>query len=172
MSTTPKKIQSAAIDSSTTEPEEQPRTRRSTRRPSPTKKYKEYRDKSGGQRVVNYAEEESQSEEDEDEENVGAAKPNTRDIQLIQADYNVAGTSLFGFNTPKKRDAMALAALNATPCTPKTPKTPRLGLKTPDTKRKKADQPKTPAHVRTRVKQRTWHEFKIIANLQIYYILL
>ncbi|XP_023171405.2 origin recognition complex subunit 2 [Drosophila hydei] len=161
MSTTPKKIQSAAIDSSTTEPEEQPRTRRSTRRPSPTKKYKEYRDKSGGQRVVNYAEEESQSEEDEDEENVGAAKPNTRDIQLIQADYNVAGTSLFGFNTPKKRDAMALAALNATPCTPKTPKTPRLGLKTPDTKRKKADQPKTPAHVRTRVKQQI---AKIVAD--------
>ncbi|EDW16888.1 origin recognition complex subunit 2 [Drosophila mojavensis] len=146
--------------SSAAEPEEQTRTRRSTRRPSPTKKYKEYKAKSGGQRDINYAEDESQSEED-DEENMGAAKPNSRDLQLIQADYNVAGTSLFGFNTPKKRDAMALAALNATPSTPKTPKTPRLGVKTPDTKRKKADQPKTPAHVRTRVKQQI---AKIVAD--------
>lgn len=158
--------------SSAAEPEEQTRTRRSTRRPSPTKKYKEYKAKSGGQRDINYAEDESQSEED-DEENMGAAKPNSRDLQLIQADYNVAGTSLFGFNTPKKRDAMALAALNATPSTPKTPKTPRLGVKTPDTKRKKADQPKTPAHVRTRVKQRASRmEFHLIYDLKTCYILL
>lgn len=198
MSTTPTKIHTAAGDyktpkkqkdkarrlksaelvnsdgSSAAEPEEQRSTRRSTRRPSPTKKYKEYKAKSGGQRVVNYVEDESQSEEDDEEaENMGAAKPNSRDLQLIQTDYNVAGTSLFGFNTPKKRDAMALAALNATPSTPKTPKTPRLGLKTPDTKRKKADQPKTPAHVRTRVKQRASSMvFHFVYDLNVFSILL
>lgn len=154
-------------ESSAAEVDEQPRsTRRSVRKPSPTKKYKAY--KEGVTRtagiVVNYVEctnsEQEQSENTEDNEElivVGAAKPNARDIELIQSDYNVAGTSMFGFNTPKKRDAMSLAALNATPCTPKTPKTPktpRLGLKTPDTKRKTADQPKTPSRVRTRVKQR------------------
>ncbi|XP_064551250.1 origin recognition complex subunit 2 [Drosophila montana] len=152
--------------------ERRTRTRRSARKPSPTKKYQDYRAKVDDQRVVvNYAEctdeDESQSEVEQDAAalgeaiGVGAAKPSTRDLQLIQSDYNVAGTSLFGFNTPKKRDAMALAALNATPCTPKTPKTPRLGVKTPDTKRKKADQPKTPAHVRTRVKQQI---AKIVAD--------
>lgn len=154
-------------ESSAAEVEEQPRsTRRSARRPSPTKKYTAYKKGVTGtdRIVVNYVEctnsEQEESENAEDNEEpvvIGAAKPNARDIELIQSDYNVAGTSMFGFNTPKKRDAMTLAALNATPCTPKTPKTPktpRLGVKTPDTKRKKADQPKTPSHVRTRVKQR------------------
>lgn len=154
-------------ESSAAEEEEQPRsTRRSARRPSPTKKYTAYKEGVTGtdRIVVNYVEctnsEQEESENAEDNQEpvvVGAVKPNARDIELIQSDYNVAGTSMFGFNTPKKRDAMSLAALNATPCTPKTPKTPktpRLGVKTPDTKRKKADQPKTPSHVRTRVKQR------------------
>lgn len=160
-------------ESSAAEIEEQTRTRRSARKPSPTKKYQDYRAKVDEQRVVvNYVEctdeDESQTETEQDhaaEIGIGAAKPSTRDLQLIQSDYNVAGASLFGFNTPKKRDAMALAALNATPCTPKTPKTPRLGVKTPDTKRKKTDQPKTPAHVRTRVKQRKCHSIKAATNI-------
>ncbi|KAH8402800.1 hypothetical protein KR215_011185 [Drosophila sulfurigaster] len=139
--------------------EQQPTTRRSARKPSPTKKYQAFKDASAGERiVVNYVEASEEEDEELQSENeevdvVGAPKPNARDLQLIQSDYNVSGTSMFGFNTPKKRDAMALAALNATPCTPKTPKTPRLGVKTPDTKRKKADHPKTPSHVRTRVKK-------------------
>ncbi|KAL7729173.1 hypothetical protein ACLKA6_009638 [Drosophila palustris] len=138
--------------------QQQPTTRRSARKPSPTKKYQAFRGATAKEHiVVNYVECSDEDEEDVGPEpDVAAPKPNARDLQLIQADYNVAGTSLFGFNTPKKRDAMAMAALNATPCTPKTPKTPktpRLGVKTPDTKRKKADQPKTPSHVRTRVKQ-------------------
>jgi len=153
-------------ESSAAEVEQQPMTRRSARKPSPTKKYQAFKNETGATKqhiVVNYVEcsdsDELQSENDEDVgvPDVAAAKPNARDLQLIQADYNVAGTSLFGFNTPKKRDAMAIAALNATPCTPKTPKTPktpRLGVKTPDTKRKKVDHPKTPSHIRTKVKQR------------------
>ncbi|KAH8358948.1 hypothetical protein KR093_003436 [Drosophila rubida] len=155
-------------ESSAPEVEEQPTTRRSARKPSPTKKYQAFKDAAAAQHTaVNYVEpseeDELQSENDEDagEKGVSVAKPNARDLQLIQADYNVAGTSMFGFNTPKKRDAMALAALNATPCTPKTPKTPRLGVKTPDTKRKKADHPKTPSHVRTRVKKQI---AKIVAD--------
>ncbi|EDV94657.1 GH22255 [Drosophila grimshawi] len=138
--------------SAAAEPVEHPRTRRSARKPSPTKKYQEYKGQGAKERIVlNYVEctDEEQSEEDEDDV-AGADKPTSRDVELIQTDYNVAGTSLFGFNTPKKRDAMSLAALNATPGTPKTP---RLGVKTPDTKRKKADQPKTPSHVRTQVKK-------------------
>lgn len=152
-------------------------TRHSTRRPSPTKKYQAYQRENGSRRqehvVVNYAEcsdDESQDvnvtgesvsvvdqeEEDNLAEVENAARPTSKDLNLIQSEYNVAGSSLFGFNTPKKRDAMALAALNAMPRTPKTPKTPRLGVKTPDTKRKRsaAAQPKTPSHVRTRVKNR------------------
>lgn len=150
-------------DLSAPEVEEPRTTRRSGRKPSPTKKYQAFKNEALKQHVVvNYVEcsdeDELQSDDDEDiaEPHVAGPKPNARDLQLIQADYNVAGTSLFGFNTPKKRDAMAMAALNATPCTPKTPKTPktpRLGVKTPDTKRKKTDHPKTPSHVRTRVKK-------------------
>ncbi|XP_017001261.2 origin recognition complex subunit 2 [Drosophila takahashii] len=151
--------------------------RRSTRRPSPTKKYQAYKEQANGKVqeeriVVNYVEmsdaqssEEPEQEEESNEDSENADRPTSKDLHLIQTDYNVAGTSMFGFNTPKKRDAMALAALNATPRTPKTPKTPktpRLGLKTPDTKRKKpTDQPKTPAHVRSRVKN---HIAKIVAD--------
>ncbi|XP_036674567.3 origin recognition complex subunit 2 [Drosophila suzukii] len=150
--------------------------RRSTRRPSPTKKYQAYKEETHGKEqeervVVNYVEmsdehsNEPEDEEEDDEsveESENAARPTSKDLNLIQSEYNVAGTSMFGFNTPKKRDAMALAALNATPRTPKTPKTPRLGVKTPDTKRKKStDQPKTPAHVRSRVKN---HIAKIVAD--------
>ncbi|XP_020817629.1 origin recognition complex subunit 2 [Drosophila serrata] len=155
-------------------------TRRSTRRPSPTKKYQAYQQENGSRQqehvVVNYVEctddesdvmniedtpEEDQEEDQTEVENT--ARPTSKDLNLIQSEYNVAGSSLFGFNTPKKRDAMALAALNATPRTPKTPKTPRLGVKAPETKRKRsaADQPKTPSHVRSRVKNQI---AKIVAD--------
>ncbi|ALC47234.1 Orc2 [Drosophila busckii] len=141
-------------ESSVAEMDVQPSTRRSARRPSPTKKYEAFKaNTTKSHIVVNYVECTDDDENTETDEDLGAAKPTTQDLQLIQADYNVAGTSMFGFNTPKKRDAMSLAALSATPRTPKTPKTPRLGVKTPDTKHKRADQPKTPSHVRTRVKQ-------------------
>ncbi|XP_017084579.2 LOW QUALITY PROTEIN: origin recognition complex subunit 2 [Drosophila eugracilis] len=141
--------------------------RRSTRRPSPTKKYQAYKDETNGKDqeeriVLNYVEmsdemasetEDQEHEEEIIDESENADRPTSKDIHLLQSEYNVAGTSMFGFNTPKKRDGMAMAALKATPRTPKTPKTPRLGVKTPDTKRKKStDQPKTPAHVRSRVK--------------------
>ncbi|XP_068157241.1 origin recognition complex subunit 2 [Drosophila tropicalis] len=150
-------------DDSLEHPQAQPEPvkRRSTRNPSPTKKYQAYKEVRHTRRseqqqehiVVNYRECTDEEEDKEDEDHGGGGKPNSRDLQLIQADYDVAGTSMFGFNTPKKRDAMALAALNATPRTPKTPKTPRLGVKTPDPKRNRsADQPKTPSHVRSRVK--------------------
>lgn len=149
-------------ESSAAEVEDQPRiTRRSLRKPSPTKKYTAYKEGVATNRIVaNYVEcsnsdeEESENAGEDEEPVVAAAKPHARDLELIQSEYNVAGASMFGFNTPKKRDAMSLAAQNATPATPKTPKTPRLGVKTPDTKRRKADEPKTPSHVRTRVKKR------------------
>ncbi|XP_017092228.2 origin recognition complex subunit 2 [Drosophila bipectinata] len=145
-----------------------PRARRSTRRPSPTKKYQAYQmeNQETPQEehiVVNYVEvtddePDNVDEEEEQEDSLvdaeNAARPSSKDINLIQSEYNVAGTSMFGFNTPKKRDGMALAALNATPRTPKTPKTPRLGVKTPESKRTKSlDLPKTPAHVRTRIRK-------------------
>ncbi|EDV44048.1 uncharacterized protein Dana_GF16229 [Drosophila ananassae] len=146
-----------------------PKTRRSTRRPSPTKKYQAYQMENQGKPqeehiVVNYVEisddepdnldEEEEEQEDSLADAENAARPTSKDINLIQSEYNVAGTSMFGFNTPKKRDGMALAALNATPRTPKTPKTPRLGVKTPESKRTKSlDLPKTPAHVRTRIRK-------------------
>ncbi|KAH8242274.1 hypothetical protein KR038_005924, partial [Drosophila bunnanda] len=157
-------------------------TRRSTRRPSPTKKYQAYQRENESRQaehvVVNYMEctedesedvdivdtpEEEQEKEEDQAVVENTARPTNKDLNLIQSEYNVAGSSLFGFNTPKKRDAMALAALNATPRTPKTPKTPRLGVKTPDTKRKRsaADQPKTPSHVRNRVKNQI---AKIVAD--------
>ncbi|XP_017117569.1 origin recognition complex subunit 2 [Drosophila elegans] len=143
--------------------------RRSARRPSPTKKYQAYKNENNGKTLDDAvmsdemsSEPENQDEEEATEELENAARPTSKDLHLIQSEYNVAGTSMFGFNTPKKRDAMAVAALNATPRTPKTPKTPRLGVKTPDTKRKKStDQPKTPAHVRTRVKNQI---AKIVAD--------
>ncbi|XP_052858625.1 LOW QUALITY PROTEIN: origin recognition complex subunit 2 [Drosophila gunungcola] len=143
--------------------------RRSARRPSPTKKYQAYKNENNGKTLDDAemsdelsSEPEDQDEEEATEELENAARPTSKDLHLIQSEYNVAGTSMFGFNTPKKRDAMAVAALNATPRTPKTPKTPRLGVKTPDTKRKKStDQPKTPAHVRTRVKNQI---AKIVAD--------
>ncbi|KAH8337701.1 hypothetical protein KR074_007040 [Drosophila pseudoananassae] len=142
-----------------------PKTRRSTRRPSPTKKYQAYQMENQGKPqedhiVVNYVEvtddePDNVDEEEEQEDSLvdaeNEARPTSKDINLIQSEYNVAGTSMFGFNTPKKRDGMALAALNATP---RTPKTPRLGVKTPESKRTKSlDLPKTPAHVRTRIRK-------------------
>ncbi|SPP88106.1 blast:Tudor domain-containing protein 1 [Drosophila guanche] len=151
----------------------QPGTRRSARKPSPTKKYQAYQEKTKGRRqdhehehiVVNYVEcsEEESNGEEVEEVGEGVAEIDERpirpDLNLIQSEYNVAGASLFGFNTPKKRDAMALAALSATP---KTPKTPCLGVKTPDTKRKKpTEQTKTPSHVRSRVKNQI---AKIVAD--------
>ncbi|XP_022214784.1 origin recognition complex subunit 2 [Drosophila obscura] len=157
------------------EEEPHPVARRSTRKPSPTKKYQVYQKKSkSGQRqdreehehiVVNYvecSEEESNGEELAEVGEKEAEIEARPDLNLIQLEHNVAGASLFGFNTPKKRDAMALAALSATPRTPKTPKTPRLGVKTPDTKRKKpTEQPKTPSRVRSRVKNQI---AKIVAD--------
>ncbi|EDW24587.1 GL24230 [Drosophila persimilis] len=158
------------------EEQSHPVTRRSARKPSPTKKYQAYQQKSKDQHqdkerehiVVNYVECTDEESNGEELEEVGdgeaelVARPIRPDLNLIQSEHNVAGTSLFGFNTPKKRDAMALAALNAMPRTPKTPKTPRLGVKTPDTKRKKpTEQPKTPSHVRSRVKNQI---AKIVAD--------
>ncbi|KAH8344194.1 hypothetical protein KR084_007768 [Drosophila pseudotakahashii] len=169
-------LDTAMVEEDAEESPSQGTRRRSTRRPSPTKKYQAYKEQANGKVqeeriVVNYVEmsdaqssepEEQEPEEESIEDSENADRPTSRDLHLIQTDYNVAGTSMFGFNTPKKRDAMALAALNATPRTPKTPKTPRLGVKTPDTKRKKpTDQPKTPSHVRSRVKN---HIAKIVAD--------
>ncbi|KAH8383080.1 hypothetical protein KR009_006661 [Drosophila setifemur] len=169
-------LDSARVENAKTSQKYTPR--RSARRPSPTKKYQAYQNgKQEGEHirvdyvectdedeVVEVEEEEGEMEKEEElrEQAENVVKPSSKDLHLIQPEYNVAGTSMFGFNTPKKRDAMALAALNATPRTPKTPKTPRLGMKTPDTKRKKStDQPKTPAHVRTRVKNQI---AKIVAD--------
>ncbi|KAH8278880.1 hypothetical protein KR018_010686 [Drosophila ironensis] len=147
--------------------------RRSARRPSPTKKYQDYQSNARKPReehiVVNYVEcsdeESAEQEEESPAETETEARPSSKDLNLLQSEYNVAGTSMFGFNTPKKRDGMALAAQNATPRTPKTPKTPktpRLGVKTPDTKRRKStEEPKTPAHVRHKVKNQI---AKIVAD--------
>lgn len=147
--------------------------RRSGRVPSPTKKFLsgdfivETVGGSGGKRKDNQRKRVSKNNEiTDDEENeeehdddIGseyeAIKPKGDELQLIQEDAEVAGKIMFGFNTPKKKGAMALAVMN-TPKTPATPKTPgRLG-KTPDGKkaRKSSLDPKTPSRVRSKVKSR------------------
>lgn len=138
--------------------------RRSARVPSPNKRY-------AGDFVIdvpvvrkrNSPRNEKSDEETEDETDTDygvegdIAKPKTGDLQLLQDEVGLAGKVMFGFHTPKKKGGMALAALN-TPKAPSTPKTPkiagRLG-KTPDTKRSKPSlEPKTPSHVRHKVKNR------------------
>ncbi|CAD6991095.1 unnamed protein product [Ceratitis capitata] len=141
--------------------------RRSARKRSPQKKYaKDYIVEGTKKRIKrtvhNDETEEDDASEQSDEDYIpnAAARPDIADIQLLQEAEDVAGKSLYGFHTPKKRNGMALAALN-TPKTPKTPKsvkTPRASTsqnqsKTPDTRRRKSiAEPKTPSHVRNRVK--------------------
>ncbi|XP_067615134.1 origin recognition complex subunit 2 [Eurosta solidaginis] len=114
--------------------------------------------------------EETDEEQEEDGESYAppspTIRPNIADIQVLQVDEDIAGKNMYGFHTPKKRNGMALAAWNTpkTPKTPKTthtPKTPKssrplktqLQTKTPDTKHRRATvDPKTPSHVRHRVK--------------------
>lgn len=144
--------------------------RRSGRIPSPTKKYTDFIvDSGGGKRGSNrkrnaqrdeVTDEEEEAEEDADFVVDVAAKPKAGDLQLLEEEDELGGKVMFGFNTPKKKGGMALAAMNTpkTPATPKTPKTPgRLG-KTPDGKRsKKSLEPKTPARVRNKVKNRKFN---------------
>uniref|UniRef100_A0A0K8UJ18 Origin recognition complex subunit 2 n=1 Tax=Bactrocera latifrons TaxID=174628 RepID=A0A0K8UJ18_BACLA len=140
--------------------------RRSARKPSPQKKYAEdyvLTDSLPSKRSntrKNYTDDEETAEHDDKNCMTNtAARPDIVDIQLLQDD-DVAGKNMYGFHTPKKRNGMALAALN-TPKTPKTPKsvktsrssTSQLQAKTPDAKRRKSTvEPKTPSHVRHRVK--------------------
>ncbi|XP_061400898.1 origin recognition complex subunit 2 [Musca vetustissima] len=151
--------------------------RRSGRVPSPTKKFLsgdfvvEQIPGSGGKHKEAERKRRTKNDEvtDDDDEDGGveqeeienvpydqAPKAKSADIQLLLDEGDVEGKAMFGFNTPKKKGAMALAAMN-TPkglATPKTPKTPgRLG-KTPDAKksRKSTLEPKTPSRVRSKVK--------------------
>ncbi|XP_075145642.1 origin recognition complex subunit 2 [Haematobia irritans] len=96
-------------------------------------------------------------EDDNDSSSVDGAviKPKADELALLQEEVDVAGKMMFGFNTPKKKGAMVLAAMNTkTPATPKTPKTPGRVGKTPDGKRarKSTLEPKTPSRVRSKVK--------------------
>ncbi|XP_013105861.2 origin recognition complex subunit 2 [Stomoxys calcitrans] len=149
--------------------------RRSGRVPSPTKKFlsgdyvvdtisgitkRKDSDRKRGARPNEITDDDDDDDEEGGEDfssDIGTAvKPKEDELQLLQEDVDVAGKMMFGFNTPKKKGAMALAAMNTpkTPATPKTPKTPgRLG-KTPDGKkaRKSTSEPKTPSRVRNKVK--------------------
>ncbi|XP_036323827.1 origin recognition complex subunit 2-like [Rhagoletis pomonella] len=144
--------------------------RRSSRKVSPHKKYADFvpiGSKQRKRRQVGY-EETDEDTESEDENYVppSTKRPDIADIQLLQDEEEVVGKNMYGFHTPKKRNGMALAAMNTpktpktpkTPMTPKTPKTSRLSTsqpqtKTPVTKRRKSTaEPKTPSHLRQRVK--------------------
>ncbi|XP_037956271.1 origin recognition complex subunit 2-like [Teleopsis dalmanni] len=126
-----------------------PVLRRSSRKPSPNKKYcKNFvvndeckrNSRIHTKRIVADDEDELEDSNSETESNI--FKPNQQDLQLLQKEYEVSGKNVFGFNTPKKRGGMSLVAIN-------TAKT----QKTPDTKRRKSTtELKTPSHVRNRVK--------------------
>uniref|UniRef100_A0A1A9ZVC8 Origin recognition complex subunit 2 n=1 Tax=Glossina pallidipes TaxID=7398 RepID=A0A1A9ZVC8_GLOPL len=90
-------------------------------------------------------------------------KPRSDDLELLEEEVGVSGKVLFGFNTPKKKNSMALAALSTpsaqyAPSTPKSrakhpasiPKTP---ASTSKATRKSLLVPKTPSHIRNRVKR-------------------
>lgn len=80
---------------------------------------------------------------------------------VLFGDEDVAGSHVYSFKTPKKKDAMATIAA-ITPKTPKlaaaqTPKTPKSAAKTPTStvaKRSLADSlnSKTPSHIRVATK--------------------
>ncbi|KAM7364692.1 origin recognition complex subunit 2 [Cochliomyia hominivorax] len=138
--------------------------RRSGRVPSPNKRYTGdfILDSGGGKRGSNRKRNVHRDEQTDDEETdvdfvlETSSKPKAGDLQLLEEEVDLGGKAMFGFNTPKKKGGMALAAMNTprTPVTPKTPKTPgsRVG-KTPDSKRsKKSLEPKTPSRVRNKVK--------------------
>lgn len=93
----------------------------------------------------------SDSDDNEEEGNETPTEVVEKEMPFFEDELDVEGKRIYGFNTPKKRDAMALAAA-ATPKTPKTPKTPRASTKTPDKKTKAPLEAKTPRHVRNKVK--------------------
>lgn len=91
-------------------------------------------------------------------------RPRSDDLELLQEEVGVSGKVLFGFNTPKKKNSMALAALS-TPSAqyaPNTPKSrakhsasiPKTPASTSKATRKSFLVPKTPSHIRSRVKKR------------------
>lgn len=78
--------------------------------------------------------------DEEDLEIMDAEKPEA----LFTEEMDVAGSQMFGFKTPKKRDGMTLLAHN-------TPKTPQ-NLHTPKASARRSVM-KTPSHVRTKIKE-------------------
>lgn len=83
-------------------------------------------------------------------------KPTT----LFVEDEDVEGGALYSFQTPKKKDSMALLAQQHTPKTPRhngTPKTPKTRLsevlKTPTSRPSALQLAKTPKHVRVETKK-------------------
>ncbi|KAL9871717.1 origin recognition complex subunit 2 isoform 1-T11 [Glossina fuscipes fuscipes] len=89
--------------------------------------------------------------------------PRLDDLELLEEEVGVSGKVLFGFNTPKKKNSMALAALS-TPSAQKglsTPKSrgkysasiPKTPASTSKATRKSFLVPKTPSHIRSRVKR-------------------
>ncbi|XP_055849809.1 origin recognition complex subunit 2 [Episyrphus balteatus] len=135
-------------------------TRKSGRKISPSKRYNENEfalELPGDKRKKQKGDQEDRRNatyifSDSDEEDEAPAEIVVeKETQFFEDDLDVEGKRIYGFNTPKKRDGMALAAA-ATPKTPKTPKTPRNTSKTPDKKNRAALDPKTPSHVRNKVK--------------------
>lgn len=139
------------------------KTRRSGRKISPSKRYNENefnlespkdRRKSSLRKVISQGNRTyvfSDSDDDEEEKNEIPAGVIEKEATFFEDELDVEGKRIYGFNTPKKRDGMALAAA-ATPKTPKTPKTPRASTKTPDMKAKAPLEAKTPRHVRNKLK--------------------
>uniref|UniRef100_A0A1A9UPH7 Origin recognition complex subunit 2 n=1 Tax=Glossina austeni TaxID=7395 RepID=A0A1A9UPH7_GLOAU len=90
-------------------------------------------------------------------------KPRSDDLELLEEEVGVSGKVLFGFNTPKKKNSMALAALS-TPSAQNAPSTPKSRAKhsasipktpasTSKATRKSFLVAKTPSHIRSRVKR-------------------
>lgn len=72
--------------------------------------------------------------------------------ELLEEQDDIDGKTVFAFNTPKKKNAMASIAASAI-FTPKTPRTLKIGS-TPDVKRIRNELAmKTPKHIRSKLKK-------------------
>ncbi|XP_053963490.1 uncharacterized protein LOC128866606 [Anastrepha ludens] len=94
--------------------------RRTTRKRSPQKKYdKDYvlvETKRRKRPTVGHGETSEEEESERDDESYvpfATARSDIVDLQLFQDDEDVTGKNMYGFHTPKKKNGMALAALNA-----------------------------------------------------------
>ncbi|XP_063704434.1 origin recognition complex subunit 2 [Culicoides brevitarsis] len=87
-----------------------------------------------------------ESDKDEPESDLEELDAAEKPENLFTEEIDVAGSQMFGFKTPKKRDGMSLLAYN-------TPKTPQNLQNTPKSAAKR-NVMKTPSHVRSKIKEK------------------